>query len=107
MRFNLVPKSVKEPVFWKNYFYRVFNLTRSLKLRDHIENDSNISAASADVNLTTAEPQSEVLFEDNSVDEVEAVFDELNISPGHSSGSHVEEEDLDWEAELQKELKDI
>ncbi|KAF7642036.1 hypothetical protein LDENG_00265970, partial [Lucifuga dentata] len=32
MRFDLVPKQVKEEVFWRNYFYRVSLIKQSAQL---------------------------------------------------------------------------
>ena len=34
MRYELVPKVVKEDEFWKNYFYRVNLIKQSFDLRD-------------------------------------------------------------------------
>ncbi len=45
MRYELVPKKVKEEEFWRNYFYRVSLIKQSFELKDlergEIENNSS------------------------------------------------------------------
>ena len=40
MRYELVPKVVKEDEFWKNYFYRVNLIKQSFDLKDLDDDDS-------------------------------------------------------------------
>lgn len=63
MRFHLVPKQVKEEVFWKNYFYRVSLIKQSAQLtalaaqqaaeRRHLETTGTEGAHQKDVKLKT------------------------------------------------------
>ncbi|KAJ3334116.1 Synapse-associated protein 1 [Blyttiomyces sp. JEL0837] len=50
MRFELVPKQIKEPIFWKNYFYRVSLLKQSISL---LEDSTPIPADSTDITSPT------------------------------------------------------
>ena len=42
MRYELVPKVVKEDEFWKNYFYRVNLIKQSFDLKDLDGDDSSL-----------------------------------------------------------------
>ena len=42
MRYELVPKVVKEDEFWKNYFYRVNLIKQSFDLKDLDNDDSSL-----------------------------------------------------------------
>ena len=44
MRYELVPKSIKEDEFWRNYFYRVNLIKQSFDLKD-LESSSSPSKA--------------------------------------------------------------
>ncbi|KAI9338950.1 hypothetical protein DFJ73DRAFT_847250 [Zopfochytrium polystomum] len=122
-RFNLVPKVVKEPVFWRNYFYRVSLLSQSAALEQSRELESS---GPTGTNVTVA-PTSK--FDDSlprAVDLKGAAYTEeqhgSTQDSAHASGKPTEavlHEELadgdefatesysgDWEKELQEELSD-
>lgn len=44
MRYDLVPKKMKEEVFWRNYFYRVTLITQSAHLKSFAAEDTTVAA---------------------------------------------------------------
>jgi len=110
MRYELVPKKVKEDEFWRNYFYRVglvkqsFELSNSMATDSHkekktslpgpLEDDDNLNPSGADQD---DEFVSE-LHQASSKDLAEA--DEAMRKLGLSKN------DAEWEAELEGELNE-
>jgi len=111
MRYELVPKKVKEDEFWRNYFYRVglvkqsFELSNSMATDNHkekkttslpapLEDDDNLNPSSGDQD---DEFVSE-LHQASSKDLAEA--DEAMKKLGLSKN------DAEWEAELEGELNE-
>lgn len=51
MRFLLVPQQVKEPIFWKNYFYRVTNVKQTVLSQPPSEEEEEKAAANKPENV--------------------------------------------------------
>ena len=66
MRYELVPKSIKEDEFWRNYFYRVNLIKQSFDLKD-LESSSSPSKAE--------KPSTKVVKEQNNHQESEEIVD--------------------------------
>ena len=66
MRYELVPKSVKEDEFWRNYFYRVNLIKQSVDLKDLESNNSSTS---------TKAKQSKMVKEQNNHQDSEEIVD--------------------------------
>jgi len=118
MRFDLVPKIIKEELFWRNYFYRVSLIRQSTQL-----------SSLANQGRDSANNSNESSFdEDDKTEEADAV--EAGDSPLHEFvsdayqnptlskdlkevqegikrlGAAKKRNDDDWEKELQAELQD-
>jgi len=108
MRYELVPKKVKEDEFWRNYFYRVGLIKQSFELSNSMSND--VKKEKKDVmkpveddsdNQTSGEADDEFvsdLHQASSKDLAEA--DEAMKKLGLSKN------DTEWEAELEGELNE-
>ncbi|KAK7913186.1 hypothetical protein WMY93_013397 [Mugilogobius chulae] len=124
MRFDLVPKHVKEDVFWRNYFYRVSLIKQSAQLTAWQRNNSN--------NVRPKTPPVSII----DVKKPQHEEEEISTSPGVSEfvsdafdSAAINHEDLrkgmeqlvldkkdetpspdddsaDWEKELQQELQE-
>merc|ERR1712128_404 len=109
MRYELVPKKVKEDEFWRNYFYRVGLVKQSFELSNSMSTDVKKEKKAApkpvdddsDNQPTTAEHDDEFvsdLHQASSKDLAEA--DEAMKKLGLSKN------DAEWEAELEGELSE-
>lgn len=130
MRYELVPKIVKEDEFWKNYFYRVNLIKQSFDLKD-LEDQSPAHKGKSSDNNDSVEsrlaPTEENLDEDNAgsvhshdaddefvsesfqgatkkeMAEVNESMRRLGLGGGGDDDAEVEE----WEAELEGELNEF
>jgi len=109
MRYELVPKKVKEDEFWRNYFYRVGLVKQSFELSNSMTTDVKKEKKAApkpvddesDNQTTSAEHDDEFvseLHQASSKDLAEA--DEAMKKLGLSKN------DTEWEAELEGELNE-
>jgi len=109
MRYELVPKKVKEDDFWRNYFYRVGLAKQSFELADSLATTSASTTATTnprlqeepEQSLGSAEQEEEFvsdLHQASSKDLAEA--DEAMKKLGLTKN------DAEWEAELEGELNE-
>jgi hypothetical protein len=117
MRYDLVPKQVKEDEFWRNYFYRVNLIKQSFDLKDLESSGSNKKAQaeqrlSSNMNTTTAadedvnnipNPDHDDEFVSESYQASSQDIDEANASMKRLGVGGNEE----WEAELEGELNEF
>jgi len=120
MRYELVPKSVKEDEFWRNYFYRVNLIKQSVDLKDLESNNSSTSSTKA--------KQSKMVKEQNNHQDSEEIVDnsgndgddEFVSESYQASSKDIKEanasmkrlgvkgkENEEWEAELEGELNEF
>lgn len=121
MRYELVPKKVREDEFWRNYFYRVSLIKQSFDLKDFEENSNGTNQQNSRTENTETS---------NNVAEEEVVDHHLN-NPDHddefvSESYQASTEDIneanasmkrlgvtgndnneEWEAELEGELNEF
>jgi len=110
MRYELVPKKVKEDEFWRNYFYRVaivkqsFELSNSMTAEVKKDNNESIPKHVEDFAETSVnnEPDDEFVSEAHQASskdmaEADEAMKKLGIS---------DKDDADWEAELEGELNE-
>ncbi|XP_033820957.1 synapse-associated protein 1-like [Periophthalmus magnuspinnatus] len=128
MRFHLVPKQLKEDVFWRNYFYRVSLIKQSAQLtalatqhapeRQEIGRDTSVNEQDKDAAqrkpLSTAFPAADTaeenIFANSPVPEfVSDAFPSCNLNEDLRKEMQrlVLAESPDWERELQEELQDL
>jgi len=130
MRYELVPKVVKEDEFWKNYFYRVNLIKQSFDLKDLEDQSPSHQGKSSDKKESVESrlaPAEEALDEDNAgsvhshdpddnsylnlskvhlkkeMAEVYESMRRLGLGGGGDDDAGVEE----WEAELEGELNEF
>lgn len=122
MRFELVPKKLKEENFWKNYFYRVslikqsFNLKRlsssktslneTSKASDKSEGNDNNGKGSAkfdELDKDTHNENDNDMFISTELGNTEISADDLQAEMA-ALGMENTEMDEDWEKELNQEL---
>ncbi len=112
MRYALVPKTVKEEEFWRNYFYRVSLIKQSFELKD-LEQEQE-KKADKDKKKTNDIKKAKDKAEDNT--EAEAINDnddEFVSDSYQASTSDIKEVDEsmkklgEWEAELEGELNEF
>lgn len=131
LRFQLVPKQIKEEVFWRNYFYRVSLIKQSTQLNslttptDTLKNDAKIYTSQVDSSVEEKETKTEeeAEFVSDSLEQTDLLNDDLFTTAmqqlcTNEGDGHVSEEDLnadpinneagmaEWEAELQAELQE-
>lgn len=133
MRFDLVPKQVKEDVFWRNYFYRVSLIKQSAQLtalaaqqqaaekRDEEKSDQSISESirpktppvSISSKAKTTEEEEEISTSPGVSEFVSDAFDTCDINQEDLRNEmkqlvldKKDEETADWEKELQQELQE-
>ncbi|TDH16695.1 hypothetical protein EPR50_G00000500 [Perca flavescens] len=116
MRFDLVPKHVKEEVFWRNYFYRVSLVKQSAQLtalaaqqQQKDGEDRAASVSSEDVVLTDVRPKTPPISISDiqkPPQEEEEEEEEMSTSPGVSEfvsdafdSTGIDQEDLRKEME--------
>ncbi|CAG5862117.1 unnamed protein product [Menidia menidia] len=128
MRFHLVPKQVKEEIFWKNYFYRVSLIKQAAQLsalattaeashqKDTIQHQSspalNISSSSVEDKepISTSPLVAEFVsdtFDSSEIndDDLRKGMDQLVLNQKDPPNLQ-KEETADWEKELQEELQE-
>ncbi|KAJ3393887.1 Synapse-associated protein 1 [Entophlyctis sp. JEL0112] len=127
MRFDLVPKQIKDELFWRNYFYRVTRLQQSCLL-ENPEAAISASPGSSGIrndNVATTVDQANAApnyeLQDGQDKEQERIRESLSFvlasdaipdsldEPGLGEGEYVPSEAFgaDWEKELQNELDDV
>jgi len=118
MRYELVPKKVKEDEFWRNYFYRVSLIKQSFDLKDFEANSNTTNQPEMRTENDTTNPEEEVVdhhlnnpdHDDEFVSEsYQASTEEINEANasmkrlGVTGNDNTEE----WEAELEGELNEF
>jgi hypothetical protein len=115
IRYELVPKQIKEDAFWKNYFYRVGVLQQSYEMKPV----QTVKAKAPEVADRPEEPAAGKDEEDTSRTEFSTEQDDEFISDSHQVSSSdlleadeaikklglAEKGDAEWEAELEGELE--
>jgi len=121
MRYELVPKKVKEDEFWRNYFYRVSLIKQSFDLKDFEANSGNPATnqqKSRTENETSNVAEEEVVdhhlnnpdHDDEFVSEsYQASTDDINEANASMKRLGVigNENNEEWEAELEGELNEF
>jgi len=111
MRYELVPKKVKEDEFWRNYFYRVGLVKQSFELSNSLATDNNKDKK------TTSLPGP--LEDDDHLNPSSGDQDDEFVSELHQASSKdlaeadeamkklgLSKNDAEWEAELEGELNE-
>jgi len=113
MRFKLVPKKIKEEVFWRNYFYRISLIKQSMMQGEQSGTTAPDSEQQeADVipltkgNAESSNDSMEPLTTRNTGPGVQELKTGL-IKSGQFSNQAALDNNEDWEAELQKELSEF
>ncbi|XP_061593877.1 synapse-associated protein 1-like [Cololabis saira] len=108
MRFHLVPKQVREEIFWRNYFYRVSLIKQSAQLRalavqqaSKAEDSHQNDAVKRQSFPAAYSPKSNEINDDD----LHKGVDQLVLSKNKHPHSQ-QEETPDWERELQEELEE-
>jgi len=108
LRYELVPKKIKEDDFWRNYFYRVGLLKQSFELSNNMTTDPKKSSV----------PVLNPLVEDETVTNTGNQEDEFVSELHQASSKDIKEadeamrklglgkNDAEWEAELEGELNE-
>uniref|UniRef100_A0A3B5MJD1 Synapse-associated protein 1 n=1 Tax=Xiphophorus couchianus TaxID=32473 RepID=A0A3B5MJD1_9TELE len=126
MRFDLVPKQVKEDVFWRNYFYRVSLIKQSAQLTalaahqqqqqqqqnggeggDSVSPDDIVLKGPEEEEISTSPGVSEFVsdaFDSTAInhEDLRKEMEQLVLDKKDSAPSL----DADWEKELQQELQE-
>ncbi|TRY73181.1 hypothetical protein TCAL_08176 [Tigriopus californicus] len=118
MRYELVPKKVKEEEFWRNYFYRLSLIKQSFELKD-LERSEMDSSSKQDSMAKSREDRTEIQ-EDLDITGQETVDDEFVSESYQASTSDIAEAEEsiknlgvatkgneEWEAELEGELNEF
>lgn len=116
MRYELVPKQVKEDEFWRNYFYRVNLIKQSFDLKDletsTSSRPSSITSKDADKEINNEEDVNNIPSQDHDDEFVSdsyqassADIDEVNASMKKLGVKGKKNEE--WEAELEGELNEF
>lgn len=129
MRFHLVPKEVKEEVFWKNYFYRISLIKQSAQLMALAAQQTKDRAGSDDVQqkdekkiviskFKPDEQQDEIscsptvfefasdAFDSTSINKVDIRKEMEQLVLDERGPPDPKDEIADWEKELQEELQE-
>ncbi|KAJ3394354.1 Synapse-associated protein 1 [Lobulomyces angularis] len=113
MRFDLVPKQIKEPLFWRNYFYRVSLIKQAIAIKEQ-KTDTNFTPSQEDISdkkiIQVENELKQNVFKDN--ENVLFEFDESKKNDADPLLDGVDalleggelDENVDWELELQREL---
>jgi len=108
LRYELVPKKIKEDDFWRNYFYRVGLLKQSFELSNNLASEPDkpsipdINPLVEDENITsTGEQDDEFVSElhqasSKDIKEADEAMRKLGLGKN----------DAEWEAELEGELNE-
>merc|ERR1712029_358490 len=113
LRYELVPKTIKEDEFWKNYFYRVSLIKQSFELSNSITED-----AKKEKKMNKASEPAAV-EDDDSINTPNTDPDDEFVSDLHQASSKdiaeadeamkklgLTKNDTEWEAELEGELNE-
>lgn len=108
MRYELVPKKVKEDEFWRNYFYRVAIVKQSFELSESLSTEAKKDSSNKIVPV-----------DDFTEKSVNPDHDEDFVSESHQASSKdlaeadeamkklgIAKDDAEWEAELEGELNE-
>ncbi|XP_071135742.1 synapse-associated protein 1-like isoform X3 [Mytilus edulis] len=133
MRFDLVPKQVKEDIFWRNYFYRVSLIKQSTQLTSLAQETGSMGSRSNSTGSfkSSDENQEKESTPPQAIQQKSKVEDDIPCSPAENEfvsdtfqadalndedlkkemqQLHVEDDkkgdDNEWENELQAELKE-
>jgi len=112
MRYELVPKKVKEDEFWRNYFYRVGLAKQSFELAPVAPITSTATAKPTNSNPSASRPMDEV--EDGGGDQEDEFLSEQQEASSRDLQEADEamkklglaKNDAEWEAELEGELNE-
>jgi len=121
MRYELVPKSVKEDEFWRNYFYRVNLIKQSVDLKDLETSNSTKSTSTKAKQSKTDKEQNNHQDSEEIVDNSGNDGDDEFVSESYQASSKdIKEanasmkrlgvkgnENEEWEAELEGELNEF
>merc|ERR1712055_208441 len=100
MRYELVPKKVKEDEFWRNYFYRVGLAEQSFELAP-VAPTTSANRAMDDVEDGVGDQEDEFLSEQQ-----EASSKDLQEADEAMKKLGLAKNDAEWEAELEGELNE-
>uniref|UniRef100_A0A8C2RNL5 BSD domain-containing protein n=1 Tax=Capra hircus TaxID=9925 RepID=A0A8C2RNL5_CAPHI len=126
MRFDLVPKLVKEDVFWRNYFYRVSLIKQSQQAAEKEEKNhgrqkelpltgifkkGSCIAFQDEEEISTSPCVSEFVsdaFDSCNLDQedLRKEMEQLVLDKKEEGTAALEEDSVDWEKELQQELQE-
>merc|ERR1712083_194702 len=112
MRYELVPKKVKEDEFWRNYFYRVGLIKQSFELAPVAPITTTTTAKPANTNPTANRAMDDV--EDGGGDQEDEFLSEQQEASSRDLQEADEamkklglaKNDAEWEAELEGELNE-
>uniref|UniRef100_K1RLC3 Synapse-associated protein 1 n=1 Tax=Magallana gigas TaxID=29159 RepID=K1RLC3_MAGGI len=119
MRFELVPKQIKEEAFWRNYFYRVSLIKQSTQLTSlaqetDLSKSSNQGAKEED--FAPSSPNENEFVSDSfqaddiSQEDLKKEMQMLGVDDNKAETKTEKDEDTEgipqWEKELQQELQD-
>jgi len=112
MRYELVPKKVKEDEFWRNYFYRVGLAKQSFELAPVAPITTTTTAKPANTNPTANRAMDDV--EDGGGDQEDEFLSEQQEASSRDLQEADEamkklglaKNDAEWEAELEGELNE-
>lgn len=116
MRYDLVPKKIKEEVFWRNYFYRVSLIRQSTELSSMAQEGgqhSHDSSRTSSVEGSGAKEGGDDELHDQRPDSPAHEFVSDLMQPSNEDLAEVKEglrklgvKEEDWEKELQAELQE-
>jgi len=112
MRYELVPKKVKEDEFWRNYFYRVGLVQQSFELSNSMSTDvkkdkHNKSAVPKPVDDDSDNPPTSADQDDEFVSDLhQASSKDLAEADEAMKKLGLSKNDAEWEAELEGELNE-
>jgi len=113
MRYELVPKKVKEDEFWRNYFYRVGLAKQSFELAPVAPITSTATAKSTNSNTTTSNRSMDDVEDGRGDQEDEFLSEQQEASSRDLQEADeamkklgLAKNDAEWEAELEGELNE-
>lgn len=115
MRFDLVPKLIKEELFWRNYFYRVSLIKQSSELSTMAQGRGNRDSANLSRDSSDDEDKTEGAdtpdspmneFVSDSFQNQTATKDLKDVQEGIKRLGTKKQNEEDWEKELNAELQD-
>lgn len=108
LRFELVPRKIKEDDFWRNYFYRISLIQQSAQLSTsaNVPLDSN-SPKSETNSIESTSPSPVIISRDISETSTDYENPTLQPEPSRVDGTKSPLSDEDLEAELIRELREM